>query len=314
MNRHRYSPELRPRLVRAAEAYRNRDDDAFREALSQAIDLAPDRLDLRLDLANHHIQCGEFKEALDIWRSLLDLSRRDVEAMTYMAHWTRFLGSPERAEYIRLRLVAARPERATELAHIWETIDAWEKRRIATYESAVGAPSDDPIILVLGYKLDPDGSIHPQLLDRLETALELHSRLPASRVLVSGGVPRNGVVEAVVMRKWFESRGVDSSVIWEEGYSRDVVENMLYSRQILDQQNATCVVVVTAAHNVRRAGAALEIVGWMHGAAWTVECVSSSQSHAKYLDTGADREKLYRDSLRAYGMPMMGTYPELIAL
>ncbi len=111
------------------------------------------------------------------------------------------------------------------------------------------------------------------------------------------------------MRKWFEAKGVDSSVIWEEGSSRDVVENMLYSRQILDQQNATRVIVVTAAHNVRRAGAALEIVGWMNGSAWSVECISSSESHAKYLDAGADREKLYRDTLRAYGMPMMCTLP-----
>lgn len=314
MSRHRHSPELDSHLAHAAEAYRRRDDDAFRAELTRAVDLAPYRLDLRLNLANHHIQCGEFKEALDIWRRILDLSRRDVEAMTYMAHWTRFLGSPERAEYIRLRLVAARAERATELTRIWEIIDAWETRPIGTYESGVGAPSDDPVILVLGYKLNPDGSIHPQLADRLETAMELHSRLPASRLLLSGGVPQKGVAEATAMRKWFESKGVDPSVIWEEGHSRDVVENMLYSRQILDQQNAARVVIVTAAHNVRRAGAALEIVGWMQGSAWTVECVSSSRSHAKYIDAGADREKLYRDTLRAYGMPMMGTHPNLFAL
>ncbi len=57
----------------------------------------------------------------------------------------------------------------------------------------------------------------------------------------------------------------------------------------------------------------MEIVGWAaYGEDGSVGSVAASgDSFSGWHDDGGDRLKLYRDALRAYGMPMMHTYPEL---
>ncbi|MCD8140938.1 MAG: YdcF family protein [Planctomycetaceae bacterium] len=166
---------------------------------------------------------------------------------------------------------------------------------------------EKPAILVLGHKLADDGSIRPALQERLEKALDAATRYPEAFLIVTGGQPRAGRVEAQAMREWLAERGVAEARIHEEGYARDTVENLIFSRYILDMHAADAAVVVTSGHNVRRAGACLEVLSVDYGSDRPVFAVSSGQ----YEDDGRDRLKVYRDVLRAYGIPMMAAYPHL---
>lgn len=179
------------------------------------------------------------------------------------------------------------------------------------------SPFDDSpgrlAIVALGYALNDDGSMAPQLIDRLEKTLEAANAFPEAIIVVSGGVPRAGKVEAVEMRRWLTERGVAAERIHEEGYARDVVENLVYSRYILDLAGADATLLVTSAIDVRRAGAGMDILDWLHGSPRPVSAIATGRkSDAGFVDGRDDRLKLYRDALRAYGLPMMRCYPELV--
>ena len=62
-------------------------------------------------------------------------------------------------------------------------------------------------IVVLGNGLNPDGSLHPNLENRLLAATELAKRRPGAPIVVSGGPLVGGYVEAHAMRDWAGGRG-----------------------------------------------------------------------------------------------------------
>jgi tetratricopeptide (TPR) repeat protein len=310
-----YDPHLKMLLADAAHAFRKRDDNTLRKLLREAASRSPHRLDIWFDLANHHIQTGNPEPAIAIFRDLSRIVPRDVDVLFTLAHWLQYSGDVRGAEAVRWRLEASCPEASRDYEHLQAIIMKWLAHDVNTEIPEPDGGLDHLAIVVLGYKLEPDGSMHSDLVERLEKALEAAKRHPNALVVVSGGVPRSGRVEAVEMRQWLVERGVNRNRIYEEGYSRDVVENLVYSRQILDMAASERVLVVTAAENLRRAGACMDVLAWKKGSAFKTEVAAAAgMSSSRFVDDGRDRLKLFRDSLRAYGMPMMRTYPELVEL
>lgn len=308
----RFGPAVKAILADASLAYRGRDDERFRMLLRQALEHAPERLDLWLCLANHFIQTDRPDDALEIFNSLFHRIPSDVDTLFLLAHWRRYAGDADGAAEAMRRLTCLSPGRAAELAAIWVSLDAWFARPVSDAIPTLPPEVQHPAILVLGYKLDADGEPQPPLVARLEKTLQALKHYPGATVVASGGVPRNGRVEAVVMRKWLKERGIDARRICEEGYSRDTVENLLFSRQIMQFLKIDAVVVVTAAGNVRRVGPSMEMIRSRLGPPWHIEVVAASgPTFDAFRDQGEDRLKAYRDVLRAAGMPMMAVYPEL---
>lgn len=309
----RHASRLDATLADAARAYRARDDAAFRRLLEEAVALAPERIDIRHCLASHHIQVGRPEAALTIYRAIDADAPRDADTLFRLAHWLRFAGEETEAAAVRSRLQPLRPDMNEWLSRLWASLDAWFARPVSDQlPDALGRDGKKAAILVLGYALAADGSARPRLIARLEKGLEAAKRFPDAAVVVSGGVPRGGTVEAEVMRDWLLARGVAADRIWEEGYSRDCVENLIYSRQLLTVNGVEDVLIVTAAGNVRRVGAAMEVLGRVSGWEGGVTATSSSGEYAEYVDNGADRLKAYREVLRVYGIPMMAAYPHLV--
>ncbi|MFD4294588.1 YdcF family protein [Rhodococcus sp. NPDC058505] len=108
-------------------------------------------------------------------------------------------------------------------------------------------------IVVLGAGLFPDGTMRPVLVSRLQAALQVANRYPLSPIIVSGGVPRNGVTEARAMREWLVANGVPWFRITEEGTSRSTVENARNTNSILADRGAAGAVVVTSPDHLERA-------------------------------------------------------------
>ncbi len=309
-----YSPDLAPTLQQASEAYRRHDDPAFRAYLEKAVALAPHRLDLQFNLAHHHIQTENPGAALDIFESLAEKAPTDLDALACLAHWARFCSHADLFSDVLDRLYDIKPALANDMMWMWEEID---RRLDAPVRDALpdAGGCEGPIAIVtLGLVLNPDGSMRPALIERLEKTLEAAAAFPGAPIIVSGGVPKSGRVEAVEMRRWLVERGVGPARILEEGYARDLLENIVYARQILDQIGAGAAIVITSANNVRRAGAALAVNARVSGSRLAVPdaVAASGRTFESFKNDGSDRLKLYRDAIRAYGVPMMRTFPELV--
>jgi uncharacterized SAM-binding protein YcdF (DUF218 family) len=308
----RRHPGLADLLAEAGQAYRRRDSQSFLLALEKAAAAAPERLDLRLGLASHRIQNGRPDLALAIFKELNGLLPDDAEILFHLAHWARFAGEEETATAAEERLLALRPEKAADLARIRLSLEAWLNQPLDSGLPPPPPPGVRAALVIFGYRLEPDGGIHPFLAARLEKALAAAARFPETIVVPTGGMPRTGRAEASEMRRWLTERGVAEERILEEGYARDLAENVLYSRQILARNGIQDVICVVSAAAARRAGAGMEIAGWNYGRPWRrVAAAVSDESAAAFADDGRDRLKLFRDALRIYGIPMMRIYPEL---
>lgn len=97
-----------------------------------------------------------------------------------------------------------------------------------------GLPNDNThAFVVLGYQLNDDGTMKPELVGRLTVALASANKYPNSYVVVTGGAVRNGNREADLMRDWLLANGLDDSRIIVENQSNTTVENAKFTYNIL---------------------------------------------------------------------------------
>lgn len=107
-------------------------------------------------------------------------------------------------------------------------------------------------IIVLGFALNDDGTMTPELVGRLETALASLEKYPESRVLVTGGVEKNGWTEGVRMHDWLIEHGIDESRIYVENKAPDTAGNATYSFDILYNSDVKTVSLISSAYHLRR--------------------------------------------------------------
>lgn len=105
--------------------------------------------------------------------------------------------------------------------------------------------------MVLGNGLNTDGTVHPNLRNRLAAAKSLADARPTAPVVVSGGATPDGFVEAEVMRDWLVDNGVSAGRILVEDRANSTVTNARYSRELLPDAGA--VIVVTSENHIHRA-------------------------------------------------------------
>ena len=100
-----------------------------------------------------------------------------------------------------------------------------------------GLAEDDSLcIVVLGFQLEPDGSMAEELRGRCETALECLSRYPRALLAVTGGGTAFGnrsATEAGVMAAWFEEHGVEDVRILREDRSLTTADNAVFTGALL---------------------------------------------------------------------------------
>ena len=138
-----------------------------------------------------------------------------------------------------------------------------------------GLPEDDTLcIVVLGYGLEGNGEMKPELLGRLQTALNCAEKYPNAYVLCSGGGARGDFTEAGQMSKWLKEQGVAEERIIVECASNNTSKNARYSCRILREEypQIRSLALVTSDYHIRRGclvfhtesvltDAGLEIVG-----------------------------------------------------
>ncbi len=127
---------------------------------------------------------------------------------------------------------------------------------VSTGKVPEGLSEDDRLcFVVLGYGLNPDGSMQPELIGRLETALACAVRYPNAYVLCTGGGTAKRCPEATEagrMGEWLKEHGVEDARLILEDQSRSTAENALFSEAILrrDYPQVDSIVMVSSSYHI----------------------------------------------------------------
>lgn len=125
-------------------------------------------------------------------------------------------------------------------------------------------PQDDSLcIVVFGYGLDADGSIRPELEDRLYVALNAARQYPDAYVAVTGGQTSEvaGVTEGGQMAAWLRAQGVAESRLIVEDQALSTAQNAANTYKLLTSAypQVKTLAVVTSDYHVACAGVLLQI-------------------------------------------------------
>lgn len=111
-------------------------------------------------------------------------------------------------------------------------------------------------IIILGFALNPDGSMKKELIGRLETALASAKRYPDAYLLCTGGGTASvskETTEADAMAQWLEEQGIAQERIIVENKSLTTTQNAINSCQILSEEypEVTSVAIITSDYHAR---------------------------------------------------------------
>ena len=96
--------------------------------------------------------------------------------------------------------------------------------------------SDELCIVVLGFQLEPDGSMKDELIQRLTVALNSAKKYPKSYIVCTGGgtaADNPAASEAGEMAKWLESNGIEKQRLIVEDNSITTAQNAIFTYDIL---------------------------------------------------------------------------------
>lgn len=112
------------------------------------------------------------------------------------------------------------------------------------------------VVVVLGNRLNDDGTITEIQKERLELALELEKDYKPSYFILSGGLanPVPGITEAKAMFQYLINKGINKERLILEEKSYSTVENAKYSVPIIKELNADLVIVCTSLYHLKNPG------------------------------------------------------------
>jgi uncharacterized SAM-binding protein YcdF (DUF218 family) len=110
-----------------------------------------------------------------------------------------------------------------------------------------------PAIVILGYGLNPDGTMRTILRRRVLTGLTVAQFFAQSPIIVTGGNPQNGNTEAGQMRKMLLLLGFPDDRIIVEDKANSTVQNAQFSVPLAKQAGTSGIILVTSSTHQGRA-------------------------------------------------------------
>lgn len=100
-----------------------------------------------------------------------------------------------------------------------------------------GLPDTDELgIIVLGFQLNPDGTMKDELIERLTVALASAEKYPNAYIVCTGGgtaAENESATESGEMAKWLIAEGIDKKRVIVEDNSITTAQNALFTYDIL---------------------------------------------------------------------------------
>jgi uncharacterized SAM-binding protein YcdF (DUF218 family) len=110
-----------------------------------------------------------------------------------------------------------------------------------------------PAIVILGYGLNPDGTMRTILRRRVLTGLTVAQFFPQSPIIVTGGNPQNGKTEAGQMAAMLQLLGLPANRIIVEDKADSTVQNARFSVPLAKQAGTSGIILVTSTTHQGRA-------------------------------------------------------------
>ncbi len=143
------------------------------------------------------------------------------------------------------------------LAGKWTRImDLWETPVEVRDELPDDLPGDDSLcLIILGFQLNPDGTMREELIERLKTALTASRKYPSALIVCTGGgtaADDPTATEAGRMAEWLAENGVDPSRILVEDKSVTTAQNAIFTFDILEanQPQVTEIAIISSDYHI----------------------------------------------------------------
>lgn len=106
--------------------------------------------------------------------------------------------------------------------------------------------------VVLGNKVNSDGTLSPRLEGRLTKAYELYKNRVIGKIIVSGGIGAEGMDEALTMKKYLNKRGVPENRIIADRNGLNTYNTAKNVKRYMNVNNWKSVVIITSYHHISR--------------------------------------------------------------
>ncbi|MBN1501779.1 MAG: YdcF family protein [Spirochaetes bacterium] len=108
------------------------------------------------------------------------------------------------------------------------------------------------VCVVLGNKVNEDGTVSKRLQARLDECLELYNLNYFSTIIVSGGIGKEGFDEAEVMRLYLISKGVDGKNIITDSNGVNTLMTAKFTEKYLRENGYHSVIIVSQYFHILR--------------------------------------------------------------
>lgn len=116
-------------------------------------------------------------------------------------------------------------------------------------------------LIVLGTTAAPDGTPSPEMRERVEEGVRQYRAGVAPHLIMTGGAAHNQFAEGHVMAGLAESEGVPKEAIVEEDRAQNTIQNIWYSRHIMDERGWRSAEVVSSPYHLPRTALILREYG-----------------------------------------------------
>ncbi|MCE2996430.1 MAG: YdcF family protein [Cyclobacteriaceae bacterium] len=108
------------------------------------------------------------------------------------------------------------------------------------------------IAVVLGNTVNPDGTLSTRLQKRLECSLHLFQAGRVKKILVSGGLGKEGFYEGDKMKEYLLQKGVPDSLIVVDNHGDKTLATVINTLQMQEQLGFKSLIVVSQYFHVTR--------------------------------------------------------------
>ncbi|WP_299019669.1 YdcF family protein [uncultured Photobacterium sp.] len=293
--------------------------EAVEHYLCQAISLSPEHFGLPLTIANMQSFRGKISEALKGYQqSLLSATTSDEQciALTYLTVWHHYNGDIKAADNYLSQFRQINTEQTNRVQHLLAHTCAILTKPLCYLSGrnslkSTQQPNGKHAIIIMGYMLNNDGTMTNRLVQRLKVAQQLSQQFPASLIVVTGGVAKNGKTESQQMKLWLIENRLAAKRIIEEDQAINTIDNAIFTLGILEKMQVRSATIISGSNHVHRSQILFEILKTKRESTPITfnHCAVNDGLLTEAHPIGQIRLNCYIDALRAFGLPAFNCEP-----
>ncbi|EMJ88236.1 YdcF family protein [Leptospira meyeri] len=140
--------------------------------------------------------------------------------------------------------------------------------------------------LVLGNKVELNGMPSDRLQARLDRAITLYKENLIQKIIVSGGIGKEGFDEAKVMKKYLISQGLDANLIIEDNFGYTTERSAENLKEILKSNTSETILIISQYYHLPRSNYLVKSAGFDN----------TKTSYARYIEI-RDLYSIFRETI-----------------